>query len=88
MDLEIVNKLYLELSQFATAKTEREIQLEDLLRSALCIAIRNGEDTAWGRFAYSISSLGIGAVTARTYRILPSDCREDGTEVGESSGRD
>ena len=32
MELETVNKLYLELSQFATAKTKRELQLEDLLR--------------------------------------------------------
>ena len=28
MDLEIVNKLFLELSQFATAKTARELRLE------------------------------------------------------------
>jgi hypothetical protein len=31
MDLEIINRLYLELSQFATAKTAKEIQLEDKL---------------------------------------------------------
>ena len=29
MELETVNKLYLELSQFATAKTAREIKLEE-----------------------------------------------------------
>jgi len=29
MDLEIINKLYLELSQVTTAKTKREINLED-----------------------------------------------------------
>ena len=28
MQLELINKLFLELSQFATAKTERELQLE------------------------------------------------------------
>ena len=30
MELETVNKLYLELSQVATAKTKRELELEDL----------------------------------------------------------
>lgn len=38
MELEIINKLYLELSQVATVKTRRELELEDLLRSALAIA--------------------------------------------------
>lgn len=32
MDLEIINKLYLELSQIATAKTARELVLESALR--------------------------------------------------------
>jgi len=32
MELETLNKLYLELSQFVTAKTEREIQLEKELQ--------------------------------------------------------
>ncbi len=32
MDLEIINKLYLELSQVATAKTARELELESALR--------------------------------------------------------
>ena len=36
MELETVNKLYLELSQIATAKTGRELELEDLLISARC----------------------------------------------------
>jgi len=31
MELETINKLYLELSQVATAKTGRELELEDLL---------------------------------------------------------
>jgi len=35
MDLEIVNKLFLELSQFTTAKTARELELEDALREML-----------------------------------------------------
>ncbi len=31
MELETVNKLYLELSQVATAKTKRELELEEAL---------------------------------------------------------
>lgn len=73
MELEIINKLYLELSQFATAKTARELELEDLLRSAHCIALRNGDGTAWKRFAESIAKVGVGSVTARTYRLLEGD---------------
>jgi hypothetical protein len=73
MELETINKLYLELSQVATAKTAREIELENLLRSAHAIAKRKGEDVAWDRFAESIQRMGIGSVTARTYRVLPSD---------------
>ncbi len=47
--------------------------MEELLRSAHAIAERKGADTAWERFADSIRALGIGSVTARTYRVLPSD---------------
>ena len=43
MELDTVNKLYLELSQIATAKTARELELEDLLTSARAIAQRGGE---------------------------------------------
>ena len=73
MELETVNKLYLELSQVATAKTARELELEDLLCSAHAIAARKGKDTAWDRFAESIKEQGIGSVTARVYKVLPSD---------------
>ena len=73
MELEIINKLYLELSQIATAKTKRELELEELLRSACHIAERNGEGTHWGRFKDSINQAGINGITARTYRVLPSD---------------
>ncbi len=47
--------------------------LEELLRSAHAIAARKGEHTAWDRFAASCQALGIGSVTARVYRVLPSD---------------
>lgn len=73
MELSTINKLYLELSQVATAKTKRELELEELLRSARTIAQRKGADTAWERFDASIASAGVGSVTARVYKILPSD---------------
>ena len=73
MELETVNKLYLELSQIATAKTARELELEDLLISARAIAERKGEDVAWERFSERLQKVGIGSVTPRTFRVLPSD---------------
>ena len=73
MELETVNKLYLELSQVATAKTARELELEDLLTSARAIAERKGDDVAWERFSERLRKAGIGSVTARTFRVLPSD---------------
>ena len=73
MELETVNKLYLELSQIVTAKTARELDLEDLLTSARAIAERKGDDVNWERFSEQIKKRGIGAITARTFRILPSD---------------
>ena len=69
MELETINKLYLELSQVATAKTKREIEMEELLRSARAIAERRGENTAWDNFSKSIAALGIGSITARVYKI-------------------
>lgn len=48
---------------------ERTKALEELLCSAHCIALRHGADTAWDTFAASIRALGIGAVTARVYKV-------------------
>lgn len=73
MELEAINRLYLELSQFATAKTAREIELEDLLTSARCICQRKGADTAWERFDARLAAAGIGSVTAKVFKVLPSD---------------
>jgi len=80
METETIDKLFLELSQFSKAKTGREIQLEkrvelltDLLASARAIAERQGADTMWRRFADRLAEAGIGAVTARLFKILPSD---------------
>lgn len=52
-----------------TLKSKRELELEELLKSAHCIAIRKGEGTAWEEFAQRIQKSGIGSVTARTYRV-------------------
>jgi len=73
MELETINKLYLELSQIATAKTKRETELEQLLQSAAAIATRKGEETHWVRFLTSLHAAGISPITPRTYRVLPSD---------------
>lgn len=73
MELETINKLYLELSQIATAKTKRELELEALIRSACAIAERCGEDTHWGRFVESVNQAGLNGVTARTYRVLEGE---------------
>ena len=48
-------------------------ELEDLLRSARNIADREGALTAWVRFSERIGAFGIGSVTAKTFKILPSD---------------
>lgn len=57
----------------ADASADRESEAKDLLRSACCIAERKGEGTAWERFIASVHKLGLSGVTARTYRVLPSD---------------
>jgi hypothetical protein len=51
----------------------REQELENLLRAACAIADRKGSDTAWERFGNSIRQVGLNGITARTYRVLPSD---------------
>lgn len=55
------------------AKTPRELEMEELLRSACAIAERNGHGTHWKRFIASINKLGLNGITARTYRVLASD---------------
>lgn len=48
-------------------------EMRELLRSALCIAERQGEQTNWEGFAASIRKLGLTGITARTYRQLETD---------------
>lgn len=61
------------LRRIVSQQSERELALEDLLRSARNIAERRGEQTAWERF-----SARIGSVTPKVFRILRSD--EDGSD--------
>jgi hypothetical protein len=61
------------LANMLSSAEKRTAQLTDLLTSARAIAERKGEDTAWVRFAARIEEAGIGKVTPRTFRILPSD---------------
>ncbi len=56
-------------AEVAICKPNREKQLEELLRSACCIAEREGQNTAWARFAKSIYDLGLNGITARPYLI-------------------
>lgn len=56
-----------------TALQKRVAVLEDLLSSAYNIANRNGENTHWERFAGQLHINGISPITAKTFKILPSD---------------
>lgn len=69
MQLEMINKLFLELSQVATAKTARECLLEDVLVSVRTIAQRHGENTAWATLDAKLESLGVGSVTAKVFKL-------------------
>lgn len=42
-------------------------EMTSLLRSAICIAEREGSETNWMGFAASIRKLGLSGVTARNY---------------------
>lgn len=55
------------------AQYERYQEIRELLTAARAICARRGKDTAWERFDASIAKLGIGAVTARVYKVLPDD---------------
>lgn len=57
--------------------SSREVELGELLRSACAIAERRGDGTNWDRFIASVHKLGLNGVTARTYRLLPSDVCEN-----------
>jgi hypothetical protein len=46
-------------------------EMVNLLTSMRAICARGGKDTSWGLLDQSIAKLGIGSVTARTYRVIP-----------------
>lgn len=50
-------------------QAKRIEELEDVLRSAHCIAARRGAETAWDIFAARIAGLGIGSVTPRVFKV-------------------
>lgn len=63
----------------------RVVELEDLLSSAYNIANRNGKDTHWLRFSGKLHAHGISPVTAKTFKILPSDDEYTTPQVPVSS---
>jgi hypothetical protein len=52
---------------------KRVDELSDLLTSAGAIAERKGDCTHWERFSKRLRAIGIGSITPRTFRVLPSD---------------
>jgi hypothetical protein len=52
---------------------KRVDELSDLLTSARAIAERKGDSTHWERFSSRLAAAGIGSITPKTFRILPSD---------------
>lgn len=59
MELETINKLYLELGQIATAKSDYILQLEGLIRCFSSVVDRKGKNTDWDRISRSISDLNL-----------------------------
>lgn len=57
METEILDKLYLELSQVTNAKTAREIELYDMLCSCLAVVERKGEHTNWDSLETSMRAV-------------------------------
>jgi hypothetical protein len=57
MELEVINKLFLELSQVATAKTKRELELEEE-------TIKNGSIVSIGRLFLYDNEKGWGAIAS------------------------
>ncbi len=63
-ETESIDRLFLELSQFTRAKTAKEVHVEsmlrranDVLRSAMSIATRNGECVNWDGFRMQLEKV-------------------------------
>lgn len=65
--------IFWDLHAVASSLQQRMEELEELLISARCIAKRQGEQTHWERFDNAIAKAGIGNITAKVFKILPSD---------------
>lgn len=66
----------------------RMAELEDLLTSARAICERRGDLTAWERLDARIEKFGIGKITAKTFRVLPSDILGGWIASGDNDERD
>lgn len=55
---------------------QRMGELGEIATSAHAIAKRNGEGTAWERFSARCAALGVGSITPKTFRVLPTDAPE------------
>jgi len=55
------------------ALRKRQATLVDILESVRVVCQREGAETAWARLDARIAKEGIGAITAKTFRVLPSD---------------
>ena len=65
--------LYDEAADEIERRRKRVDELSDLLTSARAIAERFGNNTHWERFSARLGAAGIGSITPRTFRVLPSD---------------
>lgn len=61
------------LEAHSRLQNARISELTDLLTSAHAIAKRNGDGTNFKRFSDRLTAAGIGSVTPKTFRMLPSD---------------
>ena len=76
IDEATVNALFCSLAKIATAKTDREILLEDMLRTARTIAARNGKDTGWRRFDRWLAMAGITGDSVQSFHLMPDETED------------
>ena len=63
-------------------------EMVQLLTSMRAICARSGKYTSWGLLDQSIAKLGIGSVTARTYRAIPTMTGLKGKHSDTGDGQD
>ena len=78
MELETVNKLFLELSQISTAKTKRELQLEanaiDEDKANILHVLMHDRDKGWGEISSGLTQDFLTGLNSFNVRF------DDGTE--------